>query len=117
MTAPRKTAVKRAQPPFKPEGVKEPQDHKPPAQKEAEATETATVEYRGVTFTFPADSDDWPAFATLAFEQNLATAGVQRLCPADQFQAYLQLDPAPTNRDTRRVFELIQETMGFGSGN
>ncbi|MFH5209274.1 hypothetical protein ACHIPZ_13870 [Antrihabitans sp. NCIMB 15449] len=115
--APRKAkAAKRAQP-HKPEGVKQPQDHKSPAQKEAEGIDEASVEYRGVTFTFPADSDDWPAFATLAFEQNLATAGVQRLVSAAEFQEYLKLDPAPTNRDTRTVFELIQAEMGLGSGN
>ena len=98
--------------PYRPNGVKQPMDRKrSAAQREAEGPAMAVFEYRGIEFTFPAATDDWPVDATFAFESNLTTRGLRLLVGAEQFAAFLKLKP--TNRDTREAVLGIQRTVGI----
>ncbi|QIS00992.1 hypothetical protein F5X71_00400 [Nocardia brasiliensis] len=115
MTAPRtprKAPAKRATP-YKPAGVKQPQDHKPPAQREADGDDEVTVEFRGESFTVPADTDDWPTLAHQALGSNRHIDGMEILLGPKQWPRLIRL--CPKKRDFEEFSQMLADVMGFGT--
>ena len=94
-----------------PAGAKQPQDHRSPAQREAEGETTVTVDYDGESFTFPADPLDWPTRAMRAFEDGKAFAAIHALVGEKKY-ARLGIDDWPA-RKTTGLFELMAEAAGL----
>lgn len=111
----RKTPVKRAQP-HKPEGVKKPMDHQEPAktaaQREAEAEETVTFEYRDIEFTMPATSDEMSAAAAQNLEQNRISTGLQLLFGDAKWTEYRRGEPKV--KHDRELYNIVAKQFGFG---
>lgn len=95
----------------KPKGVKAPQDHKSPAQRDAEGAEVVEIEHNGVTYTIPADADDWTVETTLAFEEGKAMSGIRGVLGPKQWATYLK--SKPVNADARDLFDKIAEAVGM----
>lgn len=96
--------------------IKEPTDHKSPAQAEAEGVEFVDVEYNGHTFTFKADAERWSAGTLLEFEQGHAVAGVRLLVGAGRWNR-LKMDDWE-GRQVNELFAKFAEMAGLGdSGN
>lgn len=95
-----------------PATAKQPTD-RPAPQREAEGDQEVTVEWRGDTFSVPADGDDWPAEASIAFETGAAINGVRLLLGPRQWA--LVAKHKPTTRDVGELFQLIGEAMGMES--
>jgi hypothetical protein len=116
-TAPRK-AVRAV--PYKPEGVKEPQDHLDSAAKrEAAGEEYAPVEWDGLEFQVLADPDDWNAWTVL---DPLSSGNIPRavvgLLGQEQSIELRKLRPNMTALQMRQLFDAISKAVGFGnSGN
>lgn len=89
--APRKAATKRAMP-HRPASVREPQDHKPPAQREAEGDEFLEFEHNGVTYTAPANLDRTKGVAKLLDERR-GTLALEKLLGPVEFKKFLDTDP------------------------
>jgi hypothetical protein len=94
-----------------PEGVKMPEDRKSAAQREAEGAETVTLDYEGESFTLPADPQDWPTRAMLAFEEGKAFAAIKALIPPRRYQK-LGIDDWPA-RKTTGLFEAFAKAAGL----
>jgi hypothetical protein len=97
MTAPRKAVAKKAPvkraTPYRPAGVREPQDHlKPAAQREAEADETLEFEYKGVVYTAPA-SLEYTKGVARELERGRGTVGLEKLLGPEEFRKFLDTDP------------------------
>jgi len=91
----------------------EPQDHKSPAQREADKTEFVNIEHGGRTFEIVADQDDWPLLAIQAFSKNLGIDAIEHLLGPRQWAMYLSTNP--TRRDFNEFSEKIAEEFGFGT--
>jgi hypothetical protein len=89
--AAKKAPVKRAQP-YKPAGVRQPQDHKPPAQAEAEGDDTVEFEHKGVVYTAPANLDKTKGVAKLLDERR-GTLALEKLLGPAEFKKFLDTDP------------------------
>lgn len=99
-----------------PKNAKRPQDHKPPkksaAQLEAEGVETVDVEWRGLTLTLPADSEDWSAESVLLFERGQNANGLMEILGPTQWAQVMKTKP--TKRDLGKLFEEMGEVFGVG---
>lgn len=99
-----------------PKTAKQPADHtKPAVQIEAERDQTADVQWRGLTFTVPADPDDWTVETTLAFEDGHAANGVRLMIGPDQWKELMATKPR--NRDLGDLFDTIAKTLGLGDSS
>lgn len=94
-----------------PDGVKMPEDHKTPAQREAEGDTTVTIEHEGHTFTMPADPLDWPVKAMRAFEDGKAFTAIQALI-GDRRYVALGMDDWPARKATA-LFEKFAQAAGL----
>ncbi|HET8581771.1 MAG TPA: hypothetical protein VFL65_00855 [Jatrophihabitans sp.] len=74
--------------------------------------DVAAVEWRGRTFTFPADVEDWPAEAVEAFEQDKAMTAVHAVLGDKQWQAVRRVSGG-TVREVVELFELLAKAAGF----
>lgn len=90
----------------------DPQDHKSPAQREAEAIDTIELEFRGGKFTVPAHPDDFPVLASQAFSKNMNIDGIEHLLGPRQWALFLSKNPRKKDFDefARQFFT----SMGFG---
>lgn len=91
----------------------EPQDHKSPAQREAEGAEFISIEHAGRTFEVIADQDDWPLLAIQAFSKNLGIDAIEHLLGPRQWGMYLATNP--TRRDFNVFSDKLAEEFGFGT--
>lgn len=98
-----------------PKGVKMPEDHKSPAQAEAEGIETFTIEFHGLDLAFPADFDDWPVESMLAFEEGRSAGALRGALGPKQWASLMAMNPL--KRDINDLFEQLNEYMGAASGN
>ena len=115
MTAPKKAPAKRAMP-HRPAGVREPQDHlKPAAQREAEAAETVEFDYKGVTYTAPANLERTRGVAR-ALDNRQITIALEKLLDPEEFKKFLDTDPY--DADFGHLLDTWSEACGFeNSGN
>lgn len=90
-----------------------PQDHKKSAaQIEAEGVKTVDVQWRGHTFTVPAEAEDWPVEVTLAFEEGKAASGVRGMLGTEQWAELMKTNPR--NKDLGDLFTAIAKDLGLG---
>ncbi|MFD3748327.1 hypothetical protein [Nocardia sp. NPDC058633] len=110
MTAPRKTATKRAAP-TRPAGVKAPQDHlKPAAQREAEAAEELEFEHKGVTYVGPPNLERTKGVAR-AIDQQRVTVALELLLSKEEFRKFLDTDPYDS--EYAEMLNAWSEAAGF----
>ncbi|QCG77761.1 tail assembly chaperone [Gordonia phage Reyja] len=122
--AQRRAAERRPQQPtrrpdtVRPAGAPEPQDYRPPVQREAESTgiddEFIDIEFTtlaGTTHTFsvPADPQDWPGSVLHALENRKALTAIEGLL-GDRAWATVKHWKM---RDINRLYERIAEEGGF----
>lgn len=100
-----------------PQGAKAPQDHqKSAAQVEAEGVQTIDVEWRGHTFTVPADADDWTVEAMMAFEEGLNAHGLKAILEPAAWAELMATKPR--KRDLMDLFDAMAKALGMdSSGN
>lgn len=88
----------------------EPQDHKSPAQREAEAIETVTVPFRGIDFEIPV-TDDWTIDALEAFTAGDQFRGLREVLGQEQYDTFKK------NFNRRRYLDefskLMSEELGL----
>lgn len=70
--------------------------------------------WRGITFTFPVDMDEWPADAVEAFEQGQAMSAVHALLGDRQWQAVKRVSKR-TVGDVSDLAAEIAKAAGFTS--
>lgn len=117
--AAKKAPAKRAQP-HKPANVKQPTDRpKSAAQLEAEAADTITVEWSGMTFDINADADSWDFWTvTHPLAQGNAPVALIGLLGPVQAGKLRMNRPDLTNPEARELFNLINERIGLhNTGN
>lgn len=94
----------------------EPQDHKSAAQNEAEAAETVTVEWDGLTFEIAADPDTWDFWTVVEpLSANNVVQGTIGILGPRQVLKLRQQRPKIKPTDFAKLFEAIQDKVGFGS--
>lgn len=118
----REEAAKR---PTIPANAPRPQDHKPKASEEPEddypaavvdeATGilTVTIHHDGMELTIPADPEDWPIQATLAFEDGKILNAIRALLSPREFNKVLAKNYR--NKDFGRLYERLAKAGGFDS--
>ncbi|QDQ97983.1 hypothetical protein [Tomitella fengzijianii] len=89
---------------------------RPQVRREAEGDDTVQIDYRGHTYTVPADQDDWSIDALEAFERNHVVAGVRELLGPEQWARF------KARHNNRRAFrgflDEVSDVFGFGdAGN
>ncbi len=109
-TAPKKAPAKRAMP-HRPAGVREPQDHKSPAQAEAEGDEYVEWEHSGVTYTAPGPDYVKGIYALL--ERGRGTLALEKLLGPEQYKAFLATDPF--DREYGEMMDKWAEAGGLDS--
>ena len=118
-TPSRKSPTKRAQP-HKPAGVKQPTDRpKSAAQREAEAEDTVTVEWEGMTFSVPSDPDEWDFWTVTQplAAQNIPMALTGLLGPQQMMQLRIAR-PDIRNPEIRDLFNIINKAIAdINTGN
>ena len=80
-------------------------------QNEAEGVEEVSVSWRDLTFTFPADTDDWPVEALEAFEQGKAATAIRALAGPKAWVEFKKRNPRV--RDMSDVFKDFARAAGF----
>jgi len=85
-----------------------------PPEVEATAMETITVAWRTLTFTLPAQADDWPLEATIAMEEGRAVVFVRALCPPADWSALMAT--RPRNRDFLELMDAVAKAYGLDLG-
>lgn len=75
--------------------------------------QTTVITWREFTFTVPASLEDWPASASLAFEDGRYLVGIREAFDSAEFAGLM--DSGPTNRDVAELFTTMCRTMGLGS--
>lgn len=83
------------------------------AENEAKDIETVSVPWRDLTFTIPADRDEWPFEAGMALEEGKYMVAVRELLPPDQFADFLRR--RPSQRDGTDVITAMAEALGMRS--
>ncbi len=121
----REEAAKR---PTIPANAPRPQDHKPKASEEPEddypnavmdeATGIlmVTIHHDGMELTIPADPEDWPIQATLAFEDGKILNAIRALLSPREFNKVLAKNYR--NKDFGKLYERLAKAGGFdNAGN
>lgn len=112
----RKAAPRKASALEIPDTAPVPQDHKSPAQREAEGIDTVTVRWDGLEFQVSSDPDSWD-FWTITeplSANNIPQAVLGLLGP--QQSARLRLErPVITAAQIRELFDEIVRTIGLGN--
>ncbi|WVX89088.1 tail assembly chaperone [Gordonia phage Hibiscus] len=122
--AQRRAADRRPQQPARrpntarPDGAPEPQDYRPPVQREAESAgvddEFIDIEFTTLagtthTFTVPADPQDWPGSVLHALENRKALTAIEGLLGARAWSVVKHWKM----RDINRLYERVAEEGGF----
>jgi hypothetical protein len=95
-----------------PTGATVPQDHKSPAQNDAEKAPTIDVPWRGLTITVASDPDDYPIPVVMAFEKGQNLTGLEILMGEKQWAEFRKI--AKTKRDATSLLETMGEALGLG---
>ena len=82
--------------------------------EEAQAIETKSVTYDGLTFEFPADVNDWPAVAIMKLEDEKPMSFIRAVVSPESFNQFLA--SSPTMRQFGELADLVGNAVG-GSGN
>lgn len=82
--------------------------------EEAQAIETKSVTYDGLTFEFPADVNDWPASAIMKLEDEKPMSFIRAVVSPGSFNQFLAKEP--TMRQFGELADLVGNAVG-GSGN
>lgn len=82
--------------------------------EEAQAIETKSVTYDGLTFEFPADVNDWPAAAIMKLEDEKPMSFIRDVVSPESFNLFLA--KKPTMRQFGELADLVGDAVG-GSGN
>ena len=92
-----------------------PQDHKSPAQAEAEGEATTTIEWDGLEFEILSDPDDWDFWTVVEplSANNVVQATLGLLGPKQTLKLR-QARPKIKPTDFASLFQAIQEQVGFG---
>lgn len=111
--------ARRPNAPHIPENAPRPRDHMPKRegkaapQREAEGDENVELNFRGTTFTVPADQEEWPILAVQAFANGRNIDAVQHLLGPRQWAVYVTKNGK--KRDFDAFAELIADVFGFGA--
>lgn len=101
-----------------------PQDHRPaadeehptPVMDEATGILMVTIHHDGLELSIPADPEDWPIEATLAFEDGKVLSAIRGLLSAKEFNKILA--KKYRNKDFGKLYERLAKAGGFDtSGN
>ena len=82
--------------------------------EEAQAIETKSVTYDGLTFEFPADVNDWPATAIMKLEDEKPMSFIRAVVSPESFNQFLA--KKPTMRQFGELADLVGNAVG-GPGN
>ena len=82
--------------------------------EEAQAIETKSVTYDGLTFEFPADVNDWPATAIMKLEDEKPMSFIRDVVSPESFNQFLA--SSPTMRQFGELADLVGNAVG-GPGN
>lgn len=96
-----------------PKGAKVPDDHKSPAQNEAEGIPMADVTWRGHVWTVMSDPDDYPIATVQAMENNRVLAGLESVLGPEQWKEFVKTKP--TKRDAADLLNVMGEQLGLGN--
>ncbi|MGW5377438.1 hypothetical protein ACWESM_18530 [Nocardia sp. NPDC003999] len=107
--SPRKAPAKRATP-HRPAGVKQPQDHKPPAQREADGDEFVEFEHNGITYTAPNGLERTKGVAR-ELERGRGTVALEKLLGDVEFKKFLDTDP--WDAEYGQMFDAWGEACGI----
>jgi hypothetical protein len=91
--------------------MNEPQDHKPAAQREAEGDQAATLTWRDMSFTVPADVDDLDGDFVEAAENGKSAAMIRLILGGKQFSEFKAAKPKV--RDYKQLGDQIASLYGF----
>ena len=94
-----------------PEGVKQPQDRKSPAQREAEGVEGVESTFDGLDLSLPADPLAWPTDVTEAFEDGKAIRAIKGILGEKRYNK-IGIGKWPL-RKTNALFEEFARLAGF----
>lgn len=101
-----------------------PQDHRRaadlenplPVMDEATGILMVTIEHDGLELSIPADPEDWPIDATLAFEDGKVLSAIRGLLSTKEFNKIL--GKKYRNKDFGKLYEKLAKAGGFDtSGN
>ena len=82
--------------------------------EEAQAIETKSVTYDGLTFEFPVDVNDWPATAIMKLEDEKPMSFIRDVVSPESFNQFLA--KKPTMRQFGELADLVGNAVG-GPGN
>lgn len=82
-----------------------------PIEAEAAGEQTATVEWRDLSFEIPRERGDWPLDAELALRADDPIAFAQAIMPAEAFETLRA--SKPKNRDVADLSGAIVQALGF----
>ena len=82
--------------------------------EEAQAIETKSVTYDGLTFEFPADVNDWPATAIMKLEDEKPMSFIRAVVSPESFNQFLA--KKPTMHQFGELADLVGNAVG-GPGN
>jgi hypothetical protein len=96
-----------------PAGAKTPQDHKPPAQREADGDETVSVDYAGQSYVMPASLDDADGDVLDAIDDQHISYALRALLGDKQWDRFKANKPKV--RDYNGLFESYAKATGLDS--
>lgn len=76
--------------------------------------DSKVVEWRGEKFSIPAQIEDWPADAVLAFEEQKAMTAMKLILGPEQWETLRRISSG-TVGEVSEVFELTAKAAGFES--
>ena len=82
---------------------------------EASAVETRTVKFGGLEYEVPADAQDWPVAAILAYEEEKPVTFLKHLLGGKQFGSFLAT--WPRLRDYAAFMEAVNDGVELEPGN
>jgi hypothetical protein len=96
----------------KPKASEEPEDDYPtPVMDEATGILVVTIHHDGLELTIPADPEDWPIQATLAFEDGKILNAIRALLSPREFNKVLA--KKYRNKDFGKLYERLAVAGGF----
>jgi len=82
-----------------------------PVMDEAQGILVIRVEHDGMDLTIPADPEDWPIQATLAFEQGKVITAIRGILSAEDFAKIIE--KKYRNKDFGKLYEALARAGGF----
>lgn len=82
-----------------------------PVMDEAQGILVVSVEHDGMELAIPADPEDWPIQATLAFEQGKVITAIRGILSAEDFAKIIE--KKYRNKDFGKLYEALAKAGGF----